>query len=435
MSSQRFVAIILIFVVASTAWVGLGRTLQYRTANLEESLSKEVNKLWGPENLVQSTPFVYSSGDDRKSGDSSEPLGTTVSVHFDHHNRYKGLLWFSTYAVNFSGQYVVQASEVSGGTFAFPLPAGADFVENLKVTIDGETIDPVQSAHRSQGSKQLLVSLPSDSKAHQVMVSYITRGRDSWRYALSHRDDKQIPVKNFSLTATTNFRKIDYPDDCKSPDPAAKPISEGMQAVWKFNKVWMNQDIGIEMPARQNAGPIAARMSFFAPVSLLFFFTALFTVVVLKKIPLHPMHYMFIAAGFFAFHILLAYLADLIDVQVAFWICAGVSVFLVVSYMRLVAGMKFAATYVAAAQLAYLVGFSYAFFWVGKTGLTVTIGAIVTLLVLMQATGRVDWHEVFRLSSRKRAEGPGQAAAPTASPPAPDAVDPPPGPPPVPPQS
>jgi hypothetical protein len=88
-------------------------------------------------------------------------------------------------------------------------------------------------------------------------------------------------------------------------------------------------------------------------------------------------------------------------VQAAFWICAGVSVFLVVSYMRLVAGVRFALTYVAATQLVYLIGFTYAFFWKGRTGLTVTIGAVLTLFVLMQATGRVKWHEVFRGTGRR----------------------------------
>jgi hypothetical protein len=43
------------------------------------------------------------------------------------------------------------------------------------------------------------------------------------------------------------------------------------------------------------------------------------------------------------------------------------------------------------AQLVFLVLFSYAFFFDGYTGLTVTIGAIVTLFVLMQVTSRVDW--------------------------------------------
>ena len=43
----------------------------------------------------------------------------------------------------------------------------------------------------------------------------------------------------------------------------------------------------------------------------------------------------------------------------------------------------------------FLVLFSYAFFFEGYTGLTVTIGAIVTLFVLMQLTVKVDWARVF----------------------------------------
>ena len=47
------------------------------------------------------------------------------------------------------------------------------------------------------------------------------------------------------------------------------------------------------------------------------------------------------------------------------------------------------------AQAVYLVAFSYAFFFEGFTGLSVTIGAIVTLFVLMQMTARVRWADVF----------------------------------------
>jgi len=39
--------------------------------------------------------------------------------------------------------------------------------------------------------------------------------------------------------------------------------------------------------------------------------------------------------------------------------------------------------------------FSYAFFFEGYTGLTVTAGAIVTLFVLMQLTAKVDWGVVL----------------------------------------
>ena len=52
----------------------------------------------------------------------------------------------------------------------------------------------------------------------------------------------------------------------------------------------------------------------------------------------------------------------------------------------------------------YLVAFSYAFFFEGLTGLTVTIGAVITLFVLMQITARVNWSDVFA-SPEDRATG------------------------------
>jgi hypothetical protein len=45
--------------------------------------------------------------------------------------------------------------------------------------------------------------------------------------------------------------------------------------------------------------------------------------------------------------------------------------------------------------LLYLVLFSYAFFFKGLTGLAVTVGAVVTLFVLMQLTAKVNWRVVF----------------------------------------
>jgi hypothetical protein len=68
---------------------------------------------------------------------------------------------------------------------------------------------------------------------------------------------------------------------------------------------------------------------------------------------------------------------------------------LVVSYLRLVVNARFAVVESGLAQLIYLVLFSYAFFFDGFTGLTVTIGAIVTLFVAMQITGKIRWEEKF----------------------------------------
>ena len=61
--------------------------------------------------------------------------------------------------------------------------------------------------------------------------------------------------------------------------------------------------------------------------------------------------------------------------------------------LRLVAGLRFAALVAGGAQMVYLVLFSYAFFFKGFTGLTITIGAIVTLFLAMQLTGRIKWSE------------------------------------------
>jgi hypothetical protein len=76
-------------------------------------------------------------------------------------------------------------------------------------------------------------------------------------------------------------------------------------------------------------------------------------------------------------------------------VSSAVSVLLVVSYLRLVVHTRFAVVDAGLSQLIYLVLFSYAFFFEGYTGLAVTVGAILTLFVVMQMTGRIRWEERF----------------------------------------
>ena len=159
------------------------------------------------------------------------------------------------------------------------------------------------------------------------------------------------------------------------------------------------------MPEKLQPGPLAGRISYFAPVSLLFFFFLMFIITALRGIELHPMNYFFLACAFFAFHLLLAYLVDHISIHTAFVICSVVSLALVISYLRLVVGIRFAAVEAGVAQLIYLVLFSYAFFFKGFSGLAVTIGSILTLFVVMQLTGRIRWSE--RFASRAPVPSPG----------------------------
>jgi inner membrane protein involved in colicin E2 resistance len=107
------------------------------------------------------------------------------------------------------------------------------------------------------------------------------------------------------------------------------------------------------------------------------------------------MNYFFLACAFFAFHLLLAYLCDHISIHAAFVVSSAVSILLVVSYLRLVVNARFAVVDAGLSQLIYLVLFSYAFFYEGYTGLAITIGAISTLFVVMQMTGRIRWEDRF----------------------------------------
>jgi hypothetical protein len=68
-----------------------------------------------------------------------------------------------------------------------------------------------------------------------------------------------------------------------------------------------------------------------------------------------------------------------------------------------VVDLRFAVVDAGLTQLIYLVLFSYAFFFEGFTGLAVTIGAILTLFVVMQMTGRIRWEE--RLGSPQLHKG------------------------------
>jgi len=416
MTALRVIAIAFVFAGASLGWLVLGATVQNRTDNLDASLAAEMASLWGPKVLVQTSPWLAAKAESgicqRDESASGALLASKISADIRHTHRYKGLLWYSTFEVDFTGEYRVAASEAakdgsgdgSGvGMFMFPLPPGASTYHALSAEVDGK---PVGVGSTVSG----WLAIPIDRGVeHVVTVHYITGGQNAWVYspgdapAMEAQDDKVVvsagaslsELKDFTLTARTDFSDIDYPRGTLSPTTPAATEGEWTQAVWKAQNLITRQSMGIAMPRRANAGPIVARMSLFAPVSLAFFFTVLLAVVVLKGIPLHPMHLLLVAAGFFAFHILLSYLADVANIHVAFWISAAVSVLLVTSYLRLVAGVKFAVLYAGAAQLVYLVGFSYAFFWVGRTGLTVTICAVVTLFVLMQATGRLNWHEVF----------------------------------------
>ena len=221
---------------------------------------------------------------------------------------------------------------------------------------------------------------------------------DSWRYQLG---DGVAQARDFMLTMQTNFRDIDFADDTLSPT-SKQLIPGGWQLTWQYSNLVSG------FPDRHDdAGEAAARAAgggdqLCRAGVVVFFFFLMFIITTMRNIDLHPMNYFFLATAFFAFHLLLAYLVDHISIHAAMVLASVVSVTLVVSYLRLVVGLRFAALEAGTAQLIYLVLFSYAFFWKGFTGLAITIIAIITLFVVMQVTGRIRWSERFAARVRDR---------------------------------
>jgi inner membrane protein involved in colicin E2 resistance len=123
------------------------------------------------------------------------------------------------------------------------------------------------------------------------------------------------------------LRDINFPAGTVSP--GEKSNTRRMGFGWAFANLISGQAVGLELPEKLNPGPFAARVTFFAPVSLLFFLSVMVILGTISGPSLHPMHYWFIAAAFFAFHLFLAYLVDHVSVNIAFAAAALVSVGLV----------------------------------------------------------------------------------------------------------
>ncbi|MBZ0188754.1 MAG: cell envelope integrity protein CreD, partial [Candidatus Obscuribacterales bacterium] len=319
-----------------------------------------------------------------------------VNVSFKLEHRQKGLLWYSTYKVDFSGTYEFSnpTNEKKTVFLEFLLPAQEAIYDNLELTIgdrDVTHLEPVNSSITES------VELDAGS-LKRVSVSYQSQGLNDWHYRFGNSVNQ---VKNFRLHMTTDFDDIDFPQGTMSPGEKKK-LDKGWDLTWSYKNLLTGYSIGMTMPKKLNPGPWVSEVTMFAPVSLFLFYFLLFMFTTIKGLKVHPMNYFFIGAAFFSFHLLMAYLVDHLSIELSFLISSIVSIALVVSYMRLVVSNKFAFLEVGISQLIYLVFFSYTFFYEKYTGLVITILCIVTLFVMMQFTGRIDWEDVFRKRSEKK---------------------------------
>jgi len=386
MTVLRLLAIALIFALAAGSWFVLAGSVDYRTSSSGDALGERVEGLWGGPQAQQAPAFSSASA-----GKSSviDLLGSDITADFKLDQRRKGLLWYATYAVDFHAGYRVKNTAPSAATASFSLafPSTEGEYDGFEVSVDGKPI----TVKYANGSATATFPMAAGATA-LVETGYRTKGLDSWSYVPT-RDGVGV-VKDFALTMSTDFENVDFPDGAVSPTDIATS-GDGATMTWEYVNLVSGRPITLTMPKPMNPGPLASRISIFAPISLLFFFAGLILLTATQGIRLHPVNYGFLAAGFFAFHLLFAYLVDRVDINVSFLIASVTSVALCVGYLWLVLGAGKALTEIAVSQFVFLVLFSYSFFFEGLTGLAVTIGSVVTLGYFMVKTASVDWETVF----------------------------------------
>ena len=403
---RNIAALVFIFICTSIAWMILGGVTTARTHEQDTKLKAAVGQLWGTVQM-QYAPYIYyqtkkwttvktvrgsETIEERKVEITDHPVtldGSDIEVDFKLEHRKKGLLWYSVYGVSYHAVYKIAnhtgRARIFYFEYAFPTIDG--IYDNFFMSVDGDKVrDFKPTAGRIVNPVDIA---PGEVKT--VVVAYSSQGMDEWWYVfgsgVSH-------IRNFELTMTTDFDRIDFSENSVSPTQKMK-LDKGWQLNWQYDDLISGIQISLAMPQKVNPGPFVSRVTFFAPISLFLFFFLIFIITALREVKIHPMNFFFVASAYFSFHLLLAYLADHVDIHISLLISSFISIFLVISYMRIVAGTKFAFLETGISQFVYLVLFSYTFFLTGYTGLAITVLCIITLFIVMQLTAKIDWEIQF----------------------------------------
>src|SRR5690242_17467404 len=136
--TKRIIAITFIFICTSIAWVILGATIFSRTYDSSSTTSGKVASTWGAAQN-QGPPTASFKTQTQKQQETIEngikvvkpvteefvtalPLeNSRIDVALDLQHRQKGLLWYSTYKVAFSGVYDFRNTSDKDQTVDFKL--------------------------------------------------------------------------------------------------------------------------------------------------------------------------------------------------------------------------------------------------------------------------------------------------------------------------
>ena len=441
MTIRKLLAVGLVFVGFSLAWIILGNVNTSRTEKQSQVLLTRVQNAYGGPLVITPPQIFYEvvlektvtiNGIDtvskHKQKELVDPSKTDISIDLRMERKKAGNLWFPVFTAAYQGEYEYNFESIpreyrAQSLFLLPgLNSSESLFNNIEMKIDDTVIQPLSKLVAGTPVKlEEKVILAGNVK---VVFNYKTTGTDYMLYVISGQkqhlpnpDNKEnfsgqinnvaekydyverlTRLDDFSVKVTTDFKNYDFPVRTIPPtDREAK--GNITEFYWNFNKTVTGKNIGIIIPKLRNPGEIAGRISFFAPVSLLFFFVVMIIISLLIKKVLHPMHYFFLAATFLSFHLMFSYIADHVSIYLAFGIAAVISCLLTFSFLVRIHRWRYAVS-ATSLQFLYLIIFSWSFFYktsegLGITGLIVTVVSVITLFLLMRLTGKINWDEVF----------------------------------------
>lgn len=405
MTVKRLIAIIFIFICTFIAWMILGAVNSSRTGDTYSALYQDVRSLYGDAlkisaptvNHEEMVPYVESVNGVRgpryhKKTTPIEIAKQDVDIQLQLDSRKKGTLWFPTFKATFSAEYIFDVpANLQQETVKLYAPLGSSnsIYTDIEININGNRQTEIAPL-----LKNLPIELDAPGKQIVLSVSYRTTGMGEMNYVVTPGQNEVSQIRNLNLHVKTDFDDYDFVADTLSPTKKTRTQS-GYDLAWKLKNAVTGKDIGVSIPSKLNPGDILTRVTFFAPVPLLFFFFVVMVISIIKKIPIHPMHYFFLATSFFSFHLMFSYYSDHMNIYLAFAVASVVSLVLTATYLRLFTPNVFAFVIAPVAQLIYLIIFSFSFFFKGTSGMIGTTFAVLTLFALMQLTGKLNWEDVF----------------------------------------
>ena len=156
---RQIAALVFIFVCITVAWMILGATIFSRTYSSNQQLEGRVASTWGvPQEQTPATATYKKvetsvvteqqagkiiTRNDKIEGFIPLPLEASnidVKLRLDH--RQKGLLWYSTYAVDFAGEYKFRnySSEPQLVSYHLGFPAQRAVYDGLRMEVDGQKL-------------------------------------------------------------------------------------------------------------------------------------------------------------------------------------------------------------------------------------------------------------------------------------------------------